>query len=318
MLDTTPSLDLERLQLSPHDVERRKAFVGLKADDVERIRSIKDLFLPNADRYIAVFFDHLAGIEEAARLSGNYRTLEEAQRLEHEHLIAMMQGDYGRDYMEQRVRLGMLYSRAGLDVRILLGAFHVLMRALGTEIMKHFAKDPLQGFDAFISVKKIGFLDIGLTVDVLIAERERIISVQQDAIRELSTPVLQVRDRLLILPIIGIIDSMRAKQLTDDLLHSIRANRARIVVMDITGVAAVDSKIANHLIQTVAAARLMGASIIVTGLSADVAQALVGLGVDLSSIRTMNDLQGGLEEAERQLGYKIVRLENSPPALEQA
>jgi rsbT co-antagonist protein RsbR len=318
MLDSSFPLDLERLQLSPHDVERRKAFVGLEPDDVARIRSIQDIFLPNADRYVAAFFDHLAGITETSRLSGNYGTLEEAKRLEHEHLIAMMLGDYGRDYMEQRVRLGMLYSRAGLDVRILLGAFHVLMRALGTEIMKHFAKDPARGFDTFMSVKKIGFLDIGLVVDVLIAERERIISVQQDAIRELSTPVLQVRDRLLILPIIGVIDSMRAKQLTDELLHSIRANRARIVVMDITGVAAVDSKVANHLIQTVAAARLMGANVIVTGLSADVAQALVSLGVDLSSIRTMNDLQGGLEEAERQLGYRIVRTDNSALAFEQA
>jgi rsbT co-antagonist protein RsbR len=317
MLDAAFPLDLERLQLSPHDVERRKAFVGLQPEDVERIRSIQDIFLPNADRYIAAFFDHLAGIEEATRLSGNYHTLEEAKRLEHEHLIAMMQGDYGRDYMEQRVRLGMLYSRAGLDVRILLGAFHVLLRSLGAEVMKHFAKDPTNGFNAFISVKKIGFLDIGLTVDVLIAERERVISLQQDAIRELSTPVLQVRDRLLILPIIGVIDSLRAKQLTDDLLHSIRANRARIVVMDITGVAAVDSKVANHFIQTVAAARLMGANVIVTGLSAEVAQALVGLGVDLSSIRTMNDLQGGLEEAERQLGYKIVRIDNSALAIPQ-
>ena len=119
------------------------------------------------------------------------------------------------------------------------------------------------------------------------------------------------------MPIIGVIDSLRAKQLTDDLLHSIRANRARIVVMDITGVAAVDSKVANHFIQTVAAARLMGANVIVTGLSAEVAQALVGLGVDLSSIRTMNDLQGGLEEAERQLGYKIVRIDNSALAIPQ-
>jgi rsbT co-antagonist protein RsbR len=318
MLDASFPLDLERLQLSPHDIERRKAFVDLQPEDVARVRSIQNIFLPNADRYIAVFFDHLAGIEEASGLSGNYTALEEAKRLEHEHLIAMMLGVYGRDYMEQRVRLGMLYSRAGLEVRVFLGAFDVLMRTLGEEVMKHFAKDTSKGFDAFMSVKKIGFLDIGLTVDVLIAERERVISVQQDAIRELSTPVLQVRDRLLILPIIGVIDSMRAKQLTDDLLHSIRANRARIVVMDITGVAAVDSKVANHLIQTVAAARLMGSDVIVTGLSADVAQALVGLGVDLSSIRTMNDLQGGLEEAERQLGYKIVRLDNSALTIEPA
>jgi signal transduction histidine kinase/ActR/RegA family two-component response regulator len=192
-LDATFSLDLDRLQLSPHDVERRKAFVDLQPEDVARIRSIQDIFLPNADRYIAAFFGHLAGIEEATKLSGNHTALEEAKRLEHEHLIAMMQGDYGGDYMEQRVKLGMLYSRAGLDVRILLGAFHVMWRALGAEVMSHFAKEPAKGFDAFISVKKIGFLDIGLIVDVLIAERERVISVQQDAIKRTEELLVQAQ-----------------------------------------------------------------------------------------------------------------------------
>jgi rsbT co-antagonist protein RsbR len=74
--------------------------------------------------------------------------------------------------------------------------------------------------------------------------------------------------------------------------------------MDVTGVAAVDSKVANHLIQTVAAARLMGAIVIVTGLSADVAQALVALGVDLRALNTVGDLQGGLELAEQIISYK--------------
>jgi rsbT co-antagonist protein RsbR len=311
-------LDLDRLQLSPHDVERRKVYIDLQPDDIARIAAIKDLVVRDADRYGVTFFDHLAGIEEASGLTGNRTLLEEARRLKHEHLIAMVQGNYGRDYMEQRVKLGVLYGRAGLDVRVFLGAFHVLMRSIGTDVMTHFAKSPAQGFDAFMSLKKVGFLDIGLIVDVLIAERERTINLQQDAIRELSTPVLQLRDRLLILPIIGVIDSMRAKQLTDDLLRSIRVNRARIVVMDITGVAAVDSKVANHFLQTVAAARLMGANVIVTGLSADVAQSLVALGVDLSSIRTMNDLQGGLEEAERLLGYKVISTDSAVPALGRA
>src|SRR6185437_14398681 len=96
-------------------------------------------------------------------------------------------------------------------------------------------------------------------------------------------------------------------QLTENLLRVIRSNRAKVVVMDVTGVAAVDSKVANHLLQTVAAARLMGATVIVTGLSAEVAQALVALGVDLSTLNTFGDLQGGLEEAERKLGYHLVR-----------
>lgn len=146
---------------------------------------------------------------------------------------------------------------------------------------------------------------IAVTVGVsFVEERERVIREQQDAIRELSTPVLQIRDRLLILPIIGVVDSRRARQLTEQLLGAIQANRARVVVIDITGVAAIDVAVANHLVQTVEAARLMGASAIITGLSSKIAQTLVDLGVDLAMMRTVGDLQGGLEEAERLLGYR--------------
>ena len=146
---------------------------------------------------------------------------------------------------------------------------------------------------------------IAVTVGVsFVEERERVIREQQEAIRELSTPVLQVRDRLLILPIIGMLDSQRARQLTEQLLGAIQANRARVVVIDITGVAAIDLGVANHLVQTVEAARLMGASAIITGLSSRIAQTLVDLGVDLAMMRTVGDLQGGLEEAERLLVHR--------------
>ena len=136
-------------------------------------------------------------------------------------------------------------------------------------------------------------------------ERERVIRQQQDAIRELSTPVLQVRERLLILPIIGILDGPRARQLTEQLLKGIRAHRAKVVVIDITGVPTIDSTVANHLVQTVDASGLMGANVIITGLSPEIAQTLVTLGVDLSKVNAVGDLQGGIEEAERLLGYQV-------------
>ena len=147
---------------------------------------------------------------------------------------------------------------------------------------------------------------IALTVAVgFVQERERIIREQQEAIRELSTPVLQVRERLLILPIIGVIDPQRARQLTEQLLRGIRTTRAKVVVLDITGVPYIDSAVANHLVQTVEAARLLGAIVIVTGLSPEIAQTLVNIGVDLGKMNTVGDLQGGIEEAERLLGYKV-------------
>ena len=138
-------------------------------------------------------------------------------------------------------------------------------------------------------------------------ERERVIRQQQDSIRELSTPVLPVRERLLILPMIGVLDSERARQLTEQLLNGIRTHRAKVVVIDITGVPDVDESVANHLVRTVDASRLMGASVIITGLSPLIAQTLVTIGVDLSKMDTIGDLQGGLEEAERLLGYAVTR-----------
>jgi rsbT co-antagonist protein RsbR len=156
---------------------------------------------------------------------------------------------------------------------------------------------------------------IAVTVGVsFVEERERVIREQQEAIRELSTPVLQVRERLLILPIIGVLDSSRARQLTEQLLGAIQSNRAKVVVIDITGVATIDLTVANHLVQTVEASRLMGASAIITGLSSKIAQTLVDLGVDLSMMRTVGDLQGGLEEAERLIGYRSTASGKKPHA----
>ena len=307
MAETQTTVPTHRLEITDHNVARRRRFVGLTDDDLMRIRTIKDRVLERVDELTAEFFDYLGKIEEASPLMNRRDMLAMAKQLKREHLIAMVEGEYGRTYVEQRIKLGMLYSKAGLDSRVFLGAFHHLMTAIGTAIIEGDGT-PEDGFKSFLSLKKVAFFDIGIIIDVLIDERERTITLQQDALRELSTPVLQVRDRLLILPIIGLIDTRRARQLTDALLHAVRANRAKVAVMDITGVAAVDSKVANHLIQTIAAARLMGTKVIVTGLSADVAQALVTLGVDLGTLDTMGDLQGGLEEAERLLGYETVRL----------
>src|SRR5256886_3942046 len=155
---------------------------------------------------------------------------------------------------------------------------------------------------------------IAITVAVgSVQERERVIREQQEAIRELSTPVLPVRERLLILPIIGLIDAQRARQLTEQLLRPIRTHRAQVVAIDITGVPALDSNVANHLVRTVDASRLLGALVIVTGLSPEIAQTLVTLGVDLSKMNTVGDLQGGIEEAERLLGCQVVPIPEAKP-----
>ena len=287
---------------SAADLERRLRLGDIGPSDRAAIEAIRDVVVEHLDEHVEAFFRYLAKFEESQALLRRPDLVEEARRLEREHIVAMVGGAYGHDYFEQRFRLGQLYNRAQLDTALFLGAFHAQMSSIGRRIMARHPKDSALAFGHFSTFKKVAFFDLSIIVDAMMIDREQTIVRQQEAIRELSTPALQVRDRLLILPIIGLLDSYRAKQLTDGLLQAIRAHRARVVVMDLTGVATVDSKVANHLIQTVAAAGLMGATVIVTGLSADVAQSLVTLGVDLSQLNTIGDLQGGIEEAERILG----------------
>ncbi|HVW07831.1 MAG TPA: STAS domain-containing protein [Bryobacteraceae bacterium] len=207
--------------------------------------------------------------------------------------------EYARDLSERIIPRG-VETHEVLGIVLLLR--DVLARSLFKKYQANFAM-----LNRVLDAYEPAANRIANTVGVsFVQERERIIREQQEAIRELSTPVLQVRERLLILPIIGVIDPQRARQLTEQLLRGIRGNRAKVVVIDITGVPSVDSGVANHLVQTVDASRLMGATVIVTGLSSEIAQTLVTIGVDLTKMKTVGDLQGGIEEAERLLGYQIV------------
>ena len=217
---------------------------------------------------------------------------------------------YARDLSERIIA-------RGVEMHEVLGIVLLLRDVLARSLFKKYQTDPdllhrvLDAYEPAVN-------RIANTVGVsFVEQRERIIRQQQEAIRELSTPVLQVRERLLILPIIGVIDSQRARQLTEQLLRGIRNTRAKVVVVDITGVPAIDSAVANHLVQTVEASRLMGASVIITGLSSEIAQTLVTIGVDLSKMNAVGDLQGGIEEAERQLGYRVMQVKEAA-ALEPA
>jgi sigma-B regulation protein RsbU (phosphoserine phosphatase) len=141
------------------------------------------------------------------------------------------------------------------------------------------------------------------------AERERLqqemIEAQQRAIQELSTPVIPIMEGIIVMPLIGSIDSMRARDITRRLLAGIREHRAKVVILDITGVSIVDTGVAGHLDKTIQAARLKGARTIVTGISDAVAETIVDLGIDWGGIETLSDLQTGLRVALGVVGLRI-------------
>jgi rsbT co-antagonist protein RsbR len=212
--------------------------------------------------------------------------------------------NYARDLSERIIPRGVETSDV---IEIVLLLRDVLARSLFEKYRDDFAM-----LNRVLDAYEPAANRIALTVaGSFVEERERVIRQQQDSLRELSTPVLPVRERLLILPIIGVLDNERARQLTEQLLQAIRTHRARVVVIDITGVPDVDEGVADHLVKTVDASGLMGASVIITGLSSEIAQTLVAIGVDLGKMNTVGDLQEGIEEAERLLGFRVLRTDDA-------
>jgi rsbT co-antagonist protein RsbR len=174
-------------------------------------------------------------------------------------------------------------------------------------LQREFASNPAalaEGLWAVTTlVDKLGIYSI----EVFQKTREELIKRQQQEMMELSTPVVKLFDELVALPLIGTLDSARTQVVMENLLQSIVASSASIAILDITGVPTFDTQVAQHLLKTVAAARLMGADCIISGVRPQIAQTIVHLGLELNNVTTKATMADALKVAFQRLGYNMVR-----------
>jgi len=174
-------------------------------------------------------------------------------------------------------------------------------------VLQQEIKDPVELYDQTMKVHK--FLDgLGIrTFETFIKGREDVILRQTDEITEISTPVIRVWDGILALPIIGTLDSARTQVVMESLLQEVVESGSSIAILDISGVPTVDSLVAQHLIKTVSATRLMGAECIISGIRPEIAQTVVHLGIDLSTVITKASLASALKSAFTMLHLQVVQ-----------
>ena len=146
-------------------------------------------------------------------------------------------------------------------------------------------------------------------VSVYSSTWERTVSLQKIALQELSAPLIPVFDGITVMPLVGTIDTERAKQIMENLLKGAVKHRSEVVLIDITGVPVVDTMVAHHIIQAADAVRLIGAKCMLVGIRPEIAQTIVNLGIDLNQFTTKNNLKKGIEAALELTNKKIVSLE---------
>jgi rsbT co-antagonist protein RsbR len=201
-------------------------------------------------------------------------------------------------YLEDRLRIGVAHERESVPPKWYLGAYCKYLRLIFDLLAEEIA-DPVERKTTFESVLKLVTFDMALAMDTYLAAQLETIARHQAAIRELSTPVIQIPDRVLLLPLIGTIDTLRAQQIMERVLERVVEEQARVMIIDIAGVAVVDTKVAEHLIETTRAVRLLGAETILTGISPTVAKTVVKLGVDISAMHTRSRLSDGIQLAQK-------------------
>jgi len=195
---------------------------------------------------------------------------------------------------------------------------------IGREVEGKRKDGSLISLDLAVTEMKVGKkrMFVGILKDITERrEAEERIKEQHRLLLELSTPVLKVWDRVVLLPLIGTIDGERANQIIENLLLAIVKNEARVAVIDVTGVPTIDTYVAQHLMKTVSAAKMLGTTVLITGIIPDVAQTLVKLGVDFSDIRACGPLRNGIAEALAITGVSLekgVKVPDEIPSAKEA
>jgi rsbT co-antagonist protein RsbR len=274
--------------------------------DLERVRDFGRIVAPKADAYVTGFYTWLATQPLFEQFFSDRDRLSRVQHLQVDYWKGFFAGEVDARYVASRERVGEVHARIGLPLPAYFTAMNYSLKLFAEDLYDG-SLAPEAYAAALWSITKLLHLDTTLVVETFSRLTNQRITEQSQALIEMSTPVTAIWQDILMLPIVGIIDSQRAQEVMNSILTKIAATRSKMMIMDISGVGVVDTAVANHLIKITKATRLMGCDCIISGLSPAIAQTIVDLGVDVGEVRTTSTLRDALESSFRQLGVELRR-----------
>lgn len=288
---------MKLLGLDEAELQHRRAYFEIEDDDLARLASLRDFAEKHSDVVVSRLYELILGHESKGVFVDN-ASLGRAQRAQKEYFRGLFAGRCDLPYVEDRLRIGVAHERVGVPPKWYIGAYARYLRLI-FELLEKDLDDRAALDAAYKSAQKLVAFDMALAMDTYIAAHLDALERHQQAIRELSTPVIRVHDRILLLPLIGTVDTLRAEQVMEAVLLKVSEEQARVIIIDIAGVPVVDTKVADHLLMTTEAVRLLGAETVLTGISPHVAKTVVRLGMDISSMHTRSRLADGIDLAQR-------------------
>jgi rsbT co-antagonist protein RsbR len=278
----------------------------LDKDDMGRVRDFSKIAKPQMPRMVAEWYAWLRTQPEYEHFFSDTETLERVQRLQDDYWQLFLSGSVDDNYIARRRTVGETHARIGLTLNTYFAGMNMFMELFGKCMREHeMTEDSRSRMEE--SVTKLLHLDTAVVVETYNHLVEETLTAQAKSLMEMSTPVTQIWSGILLLPIVGIIDSKRARDIMNATLAKIGETQARIFILDISGVGVMDTAVSNHLIKITRATRLMGCDCTISGVSPSIAQTIVDLGIDVGRIKTTSTMKDALADAFHRVGMEITK-----------
>lgn len=274
---------------------------NIDESDIKLVREAGNNLVSEIPGIVNKFYEWLSLQDEFNFFfSDDSKALERVKKLQIEHWNDFFKADLDENHFMNRRRIGAMHAHIELPNDIFCAGLSV-MHDLMIQRLVEKSKLSKHTLEMLSAIKKLTFLDTYLVLDEINQIQKQKLLDHSESLQELSTPVIPIWEGVLLLPLLGIIDSSRTQDIMKKTLSKIAETRSKVFIMDISGVAAVDTAVANQLIKITKATQLMGCESIISGISPAISQTLVELGISVGEILTTATLRDALELGLRKL-----------------
>ncbi len=287
------------------DLEQLKAKFSITANDIEMVRQAGTLLADFIPEFIEKWYEWLNKQDEFSLFFGsNSSNLKRVQEQQSIHWQSFFAANINGNYIKERRHIGEVHARIGLPNDIYFAGMSVAAQLLADELWNIKPMPDNIGGIANALTKHL-FLDSYLVIDEITRIQNFRLSESHKALMEMSTPVTPIWEGILLLPLLGILDSNRTQDIMNKSLSKIAESRTKVFILDISGVASVDTAVANQLIKITKATQLMGCDAIISGISPAIARTIIELGVNVGEIKTTSTLRDAFEIALKLINVTI-------------
>ena len=273
-------------------------------EDLKVIKAFGKHIIPKLENYVTSFYAWLRMQPEFEQYFADPDKLARVQKQQVVYWQEFFDARIDDEYVHKRRTIGEVHARIGLPLPVYFAAMNLSLRILSEEMYNGKLSEKDYG-TAVRAVTRLMHFDTAIVVDTFMRLTSKTISEQSQALMEMSTPVTALWDNILMLPVIGIIDSKRSQDIMNAMLSKIATTQSKIIILDISGVAVVDTAVANYLIKITKATNLMGCECLISGISPAIAQTIVELGIDVEDVQTTASLRDALQIAFKITGVEI-------------